>query len=248
MRHVVALSGGKDSVAMALRLSEVNPDVDYDYLITPTGNELPMMEEHWARVEEIIGKKMIRLTPFPDDGLAAVIHDQNMIPNFRARFCTRILKIEPCIQWLVEHAPCVQYVGLRADEEERKGLFGDMEGVTQAYPLRDWGWGIDDVWNYLDEKGISIPERTDCAWCFFQRLIEWKRLWLHERELFDKGAAIEEEMGYTFRSAGRDTWPADLKGLGEEFARGRKVRGEDKYNQKLLVGCDREALCRVCSM
>ena len=44
--HVVALSGGKDSTAMALRLAEIEPQ-DYVYLCTPTGDELPEMEQHW---------------------------------------------------------------------------------------------------------------------------------------------------------------------------------------------------------
>lgn len=39
--HVVGLSGGKDSTAMALRLRELNPDTPYTYIITPTGDECP---------------------------------------------------------------------------------------------------------------------------------------------------------------------------------------------------------------
>ena len=45
MTHVVALSGGKDSTAMALRLAEVEPQ-EYRYICTPTGRELPAMEAH----------------------------------------------------------------------------------------------------------------------------------------------------------------------------------------------------------
>lgn len=33
--HVVALSGGKDSTAMALRLAEIHPDREFVRLITP---------------------------------------------------------------------------------------------------------------------------------------------------------------------------------------------------------------------
>ena len=40
MIHVVGLSGGKDSTALALRLAETSPQ-DYVYLCTPTGDELP---------------------------------------------------------------------------------------------------------------------------------------------------------------------------------------------------------------
>lgn len=53
--HVVALSGGKDSTAMALRLRELNPDVDYVYVCTPTGNELPEMWEHWRKLGQLLG-------------------------------------------------------------------------------------------------------------------------------------------------------------------------------------------------
>lgn len=44
--HVVALSGGHDSTAMAFLLREQNPDTPYNYVCTPTGNELPTMFDH----------------------------------------------------------------------------------------------------------------------------------------------------------------------------------------------------------
>jgi 3'-phosphoadenosine 5'-phosphosulfate sulfotransferase (PAPS reductase)/FAD synthetase len=234
---------------MALRLREVHQDRDYEYLITPTGKELPEMGDHWRRLEDMLGKPLIHLQPFGDqDGLLVDIRQQAMIPNFRARFCTKDLKIKPTIKWLTEHAPAVQYVGLRADEPERRGLYGDIPDVTQCYPLREWGWGIDDVLGYLDSRGVTIPTRTDCALCFFQRLLEWKRLWRDHPEAYRVGVKIEAEMGHTFRSAGRDSWPADLAGLAEEFEKGKQVRGEERARQMELFNCDRESLCRVCSM
>ncbi len=55
MKHIVALSGGKDSTAMALRLAEIEPR-DYAYVITPTGNELPEMIAHWRKLMDLLGK------------------------------------------------------------------------------------------------------------------------------------------------------------------------------------------------
>lgn len=40
--HVVALSGGHDSTAMAFLLNELEPR-PYNYVCTPTGDELPPM-------------------------------------------------------------------------------------------------------------------------------------------------------------------------------------------------------------
>lgn len=284
MNHVVALSGGKDSVALALRLRELNPDVPYRYISTPTGNELPEFFEHFDRLEQLLQAPIVRIAPKLEgtqvigwqdggdsDALLDLIRRHQMLPNFRARWCTRQLKIEPTLFWLAEHAPAIQYVGLRADEGERGGIYpmqpdkvtsktmpnkllrqmvadGVFAGITQAYPMRDWGWSIDDVWGYLDQRGIEIPERTDCGLCFFQRLQEWRRLHAKSPESFAAGVAIEQEIGHTFRSDGRDTWPASLEQLATEFDRGRNPKGYEASRQLRLVDCDREDLCRACTM
>lgn len=251
MRHVVAISGGKDSTVLALRLAEVEPQ-DYEYLITPTGNELEEMEAHWKKLEGLLGKPLIRLQPFPSrDGLLHLIQLFNSLPNHRQRWCTRMLKIEPTIAWLTENAPCVQYVGLRGDEETRGGIYGDIPGVTQRYPFREWGWGVDDVWRYLAERGIKIPKRTDCAWCYGQRLVEWYRLFTDHPDLFWEAVAIEKATGHTFRSPSRDTWPASLEGLAWEFQQ-RIPKGAVKPGTLQLelfdAGETNEQPCRVCSL
>ena len=60
-KHIVGLSGGKDSTALAIRLRELNPGIDYEYICTPTGNELPEVEVHWDKLECILEKKLTRL-------------------------------------------------------------------------------------------------------------------------------------------------------------------------------------------
>ena len=233
MKHVVGLSGGKDSTAMALRLSEIAPR-DYEYICNETGNELPDMLAHWSRLEAMLGKHIVRVRHRL--GLEAAIDQMHMLPNVFARWCTRILKIEPTIAYM-EALPrgSVLYVGLRADEENRRGLYGD--DVEVRFPLREWGWCEADVWRYLEQKEVCIPKRTDCAWCPYQRLGEWRDLWMTHPDMWEKGAALEKKIGATFRSPGRDTWPADLEALGKEFASGRKLRA---YK--------RDAPCRICSL
>jgi 3'-phosphoadenosine 5'-phosphosulfate sulfotransferase (PAPS reductase)/FAD synthetase len=256
MKQVIALSGGKDSTAMAIRLRELNPNVDYHLLISPTGNELPEMREHWSRLECLLGKPMIRLLPFGEgvDGLLRLIEQWGALPNHRQRWCTRVLKIEPAIAWMVANAPCVQYVGLRADEDadERRGIYGEIPGVEQRFPLREWGWGVDDVWGYLAERGVKIPKRTDCGFCYAQRLIEWKRLWEQHPEMYEQAVQLEKATGHTFRSPSRDTWPAPLDELRAEFEAGRRVKGEKRPGMIQLdlwdVGEPEQQSCRVCRM
>ena len=42
------------------RLAEVEPR-RYEYICTPTGDELPDMLAHWGRLESILGQPIIRL-------------------------------------------------------------------------------------------------------------------------------------------------------------------------------------------
>lgn len=133
MNHIVGLSGGKDSTAMALRLMEVEPR-DYTYICTPTGHELPEMDQHWAKLEILLGKPLIRLT---NHTLEFWINEFNALPNWRQRWCTRLLKIEPTIAYLRSNQPAILYVGLRADEETREGIYSD--DVESDFPLRRWG-------------------------------------------------------------------------------------------------------------
>lgn len=237
MRHVVALSGGKDSTAMALRLAEVELR-DYTYICTPTGNEPDAMFAHWRHLGELLGKPLTPVTY--RTGLSGLIKEQGCIPNWRARFCTRMLKIEPYSAWLALHSPAVSYVGLRADEEDRGGGdYSAVPNVEMRFPMKEWGWGLSDVLDYLKSRAVVIPKRTDCKLCFYQRLIEWWELWKDDPESWTEGERIEADQGHTFRSPGRDTWPASMLGLRLRFEAGdipRETRRDPMNEMK----------CRVC--
>lgn len=234
--RVVALSGGKDSTALALRLKELEPDEPTTYLITPTGDELPPMLAHWERLEELLGQPMTRVE-FPS-GLNGLIGVYSALPNWRQRWCTRQLKIQPCLDWIKMQPTRVQLmVGLRADEEDRQGIYSSM--VDTRFPLREWGWGLKEVVGYLEQQGIEVPKCTDCARCYGQRLYEWYDLWRDYPEIYEDAAQQEREIGHTFRSPQRDKWPAALDDLAKEFESGRKPP------RRLKVAQGQEA-CRVC--
>lgn len=227
---------------MALRLRELNPETDYAYVCTPTGNELPELWEHWKLLREKLGS----LTAVVGGTLESLIAEEGMIPNWRARFCTRKLKIEPYAAWLMKqsakHDEIHSYVGIRADEEGREaGDYAAVPGVQMHFPMREWGWGIAQVLGYLAEQGVTIPQRTDCALCFYQKLSEWWRLWKDYPWEYERGIQIETRMGHTFRSPGRDTWPASLLELRKRFEAGDVPKGADV--QRDLIG---EMKCRVC--
>jgi 3'-phosphoadenosine 5'-phosphosulfate sulfotransferase (PAPS reductase)/FAD synthetase len=238
-KHIVGLSGGKDSTAMALWLAENEPR-DYTYICTPTGDELPEMFAHWRKISGLLGKPLL---PIVAGTLAGLIDGYNALPNFRMRWCTRELKIEPTKKFLLANSPAVSYVGLRADEEEREGIYGEIAGVTQRYPLRELGWGVRDVLGYLAKRGVDIPKRTDCARCFYQRIGEWWDLSREHPEEYASAEEDERKTGHTYRTPGKDTWPTSLTDLRLAFEGGRIPR--DRQQLSLL---ERPEMCRACSL
>ncbi len=242
--HIVPVSGGKDSTCLALALKEREPR-PYTYIYTPTGDELPEMVAHLSRLERMLGQPIIKLE---NGTLATQIEANKMLPNVFSRWCTRLLKLRPAGKFYSQFAPVVCYVGIRDDEDEREGTRpgGDSAPVgtevTQVFPFQHWGWGINDVWSFLDERGITIPERTDCARCPYQRLGEWYNLWLQHPEIYASAEGDEEKWGHTYRSPQRDTWPADLRGLRELFEAGTIPERSLRMMEK------RRGMCRACSL
>ena len=246
--HIVALSGGHDSTALSLLLKEREPR-PYNYICTPTGDELPEMFEFWKFLgsDNVLGKRII---PVMNGTLKSVIASQGgALPNFRQRWCTRILKIEPYRDFLLTQAaigPVVSYVGLRADETGRAGgAFSDIEGVTMRFPLREWGMGDPDVHDALRERGIDCPVRTDCARCYHQKIGEWFLLWAVHPEIFEDAVQDELKSGNTYRTPGRDSWPTKLIDMRAKFEEGKiPNRSLDNIVREL----QQSGSCRVCTL
>lgn len=235
--HVVALSGGKDSTALALELRERHPEIPYVFLFTPTGDELPEMVEHLARLETLLETK---ITMVSNGTLKSWIQHWKALPNFRQRWCTRVLKIEPCLAWLRAHQPAVLYVGLRADEEARQGLYS--QDVETRFPFREWGWGLPQVLGSLQQRGIKVPSKGgSCARCPFQRLDDWRWLHQHHPDIYADAEGDEAWTGQTFRSPGRDSKPAALRDLKGTFQLAM-VDVEDEADE------EGASACRVCRL
>ena len=269
--HIVPLSGGHDSTCLAFRLREEEPR-PYNYVMTPTGNELPELFEfvRWLGTDNALGHRVIPI--MEGRGLLDYSRYQKMIPNFHKRHCTRGLKIWPLARWMAERAedgPIVLYIGLRADEPAREGaLYPSLPNVSQRFPLREWGMDDPDVLAWLEQRNILslMPERTDCALCFHQQIGEWWRLWHEFPDLFAEGVAFEEEMGgsfrtpkmkdgepvystrygHTFLACARDTWPCRLTDLGIVFANGHvPTVGRDPRVRDLFRS---SGACRACTL
>ena len=69
-RHIVNVSGGKDSAALALYLREKYPDVRMEYLFCDTGCELPETYQYLDRLEAFLGEDIVRVDALDLIGVA----------------------------------------------------------------------------------------------------------------------------------------------------------------------------------
>ena len=64
--HVLGLSGGRDSAALAVYMRQNHPELEVDYFFTDTGKELPEVYEFLVKLEGFLGKPIVRLNPDRD--------------------------------------------------------------------------------------------------------------------------------------------------------------------------------------
>lgn len=259
-RHILSLSGGKDSTALALYMRDRVADMEY--VFCDTDKELRETYEYLNQVEAFLGKKIVRL-----NAKAGFDHWLEVfggyLPSPNMRWCTKLLKLKP-FEAYVGDDPVISYVGIRADED-RIGYISTKPNITAVFPLKEAGIDLAGVMRILEDSGIGLPPylkwgrtHSGCYFCFFQRPIEWVRLLETHPDQFEeaqKYEKISEDAGKTF------TWiqrmplvqlrkPENIAAIkqrqSESEERNRKKRGNRKLVEVLAEMEDDEDEPRAC--
>ena len=193
VRHILSLSGGKDSAALAVYMRDRVPEMEY--IFHDTERELPETYEYLSRLEAYLGKHIHPTRPdYSFDKWLEVFG--GMIPSSHRRWCTKLLKLKP-FEAYVGDDHVINYVGLRADEE-REGYISRKSNIRTVYPFREDGLVLSDIVRILEESGLGMPTftrwgrtRSGCFFCFFQQKIEWVRLKETHPDLFEQAKQYE---------------------------------------------------------
>jgi 3'-phosphoadenosine 5'-phosphosulfate sulfotransferase (PAPS reductase)/FAD synthetase len=192
-RHILSLSGGKDSSALAIYMRDRVPEMEYAFC--DTGKELPETYEYLARIEAYLGKPVIRLNS--DRGFDHWLEVYGgYLPSSRMRWCTRQLKLKP-FEAYVGSDDVISYVGIRADED-REGYISTKPNIKAVFPFKEDGIVKADVLRILAESGVGLPTyyewrtRSGCYFCFFQQKNEWLGLRERHPELFEAARLYEK--------------------------------------------------------
>lgn len=208
IRHILSLSGGKDSTALAIYMRDRIPDMEY--VFCDTGEELPETYEYLNKVELFLGREINRLSLGKNafDNLLKIRN--GFLPSAQVRWCTENLKIKP-FEKFVGNDLCYSYIGIRADEAQRKGYISTKPNIISRYPFIDNNIIEKDVYALLLNSGLGLPEyykwrsRSGCYFCFFQQRIEWVGLLENHPDLFEKAKEYERIDSVTNKSY---TWSA----------------------------------------
>lgn len=200
-RHVLGLSGGRDSAALAVYMRQTHPELDIEYFFTDTGKELPEVYEFLGRLEGFLGRPIMRLNPDRDFDFWLKQYN-SFLPSAQTRWCTRQLKLRPFELWLRSALDAGEsinsYVAIRSDEEFREGYSSTRDKLVVHLPFKQAGVDKAGVLELLDNAGLGLPRyyewrsRSGCTFCFFQQKIEWVRLLERHPDRFEEARAYEK--------------------------------------------------------
>ncbi|MDY0389976.1 MAG: phosphoadenosine phosphosulfate reductase family protein [Desulfobulbus oligotrophicus] len=194
VRHILALSGGKDSSALAVyMLGKVE---NLEYVFCDTGEELDETYEYINRLQDFLCSKINWLKSEKDFRYYVDLYN-GVLPDARTRWCTRMLKLKPYEDFIGDD-PVISYVGIRADEPRRKGYISTKPNIKTVFPFVENNIRLEDVERILKDSGLGVPRyyewrsRSGCYFCFYQQKREWIGLKNFHPELFEKAKAFEK--------------------------------------------------------
>lgn len=157
VRHVLGISGGKDSAALSLYLKEKYPDLKIDYYNSDTGCELAETLLLIERLESILGP-ITRLVAAKGSPEPTPFHhfykaSGGYLPSPQARWCTKKMKLDEFEKYVGDE-PTISYVGIRGDED-REGYVSTKPNIQAIFPFRRNIWSVDVINTVFHNDNIN---------------------------------------------------------------------------------------------
>ena len=256
-RHVLGLSGGKDSAALAVHMSEKYPNTPIEYFFTDTGYELDETYKFLDKLKTRLSRPIKYIHPTNTFDYFMKKYN-NFLPSATARWCTVEMKLKPFEAWvapsLKEGVQIYTYVGIRYDERGRVGYKPTNPLIKAKFPfVADFidRAGVADI---LETSNLGVPDyykwrsRSGCQFCFFQRKIEWLGLKKNHPKQFEYAKSLEKTGN---NGESRFTWiheeslfeleqPERVKAIKKNYQRQlerlKKMKAEKINNNPFLKG------------
>ena len=215
-KHILGLSGGKDSAALAVHMNQRHPELNIEYFFTDTGYELKETYDFLNKLKTRLDKPIHYINPRNSFDYFLKKYN-NFLPSATARWCTIEMKLKSMEVWLKpaldEGQEIITYVGIRYDERGRVGYKPTNDLIKAKFPFIEDCIDKDGVMEILDSSGLGLPDyykwrsRSGCTFCFFQKRSEWIGLKENHPDAWEHAKSLEKE---ATENASAFTWIKDL--------------------------------------
>lgn len=230
MTHLVAFSGGKDSLRLLIWAEENlgKPGVDWTPVQWDTGWEHPITIAHSDEINEtFLGGTLVRRasSKYPG-GFVQMCIERKGFPSVKRRFCTEELKVlvqHEYIQGLDDESTL--YQGIRAEESESRSRMCDAQWVDDAggYWVRRpiLHETADQVFAAIARRGLRPnplymmgQSRVGCWPCIMTGLRELKQMIRVEPNLRQRLIELEAHVNANVSNRETRKWPATFWAAG----------------------------------
>ena len=215
-KHILGLSGGKDSAALAVHMNQRHPELNIEYFFTDTGYELKETYDFLNKLKTRLDKPIHYINPRNSFDYFLKKYN-NFLPSATARWCTIEMKLKSMEAWLKpaldDGQEIITYVGIRYDERGRVGYKPTNDLIKAKFPFIDDCIDKDGVIEILESSGLGLPDyykwrsRSGCTFCFFQKRSEWIGLKENHPEAWEHAKSLEKE---ATENASAFTWIKDM--------------------------------------
>ena len=248
--HILSLSGGKDSTALAFFMKENMPDVfeKLELVFCDTECEIPETYDYLNKIEVFLNKSITKLKPkrsFED-----ILATTNFLPSHKHRWCTGLLKTQSLenyvkkLKAMYNFSNLNLYIGIRSDEIFRTKAAGQNPILTEVFPFVDNNIYKIDVEDILNKIGIGLSnyykwrKRSGCYFCFYQSPNDWLNLYENHPDLYKKAMEYEYvdcekikngRMGFNMEYSLKDMIkPENITKIKDKYLNNKKIKKENQ--------------------
>ncbi len=193
VKYVASFSGGKDSLAMVLKLIKEGYPLDY-VVFFDTGMEFDAIYRNLEKIRSVIeqyGAQLVILKPptdFLTDMLLKPVNVGTDKEHYGYEWCGGVCrwrthdKIKIINDFLKTLPSYIQYIGIAADEPARL-----RDENNKLYPLAEWGMAEKDALQYCRDNGwdwkegeydlYDLLDRVSCWCCANKNLKELRNIY-----------------------------------------------------------------------
>ena len=154
VRHILGISGGKDSAALAIYMKQNYPNLGIEFYNSDTGCELAETEILIEKLESVLGSvKRLRAIEGRNPFEFFLEKTGNFLPSPQQRWCTIRMKLE-VFEKYVGNDLAVSYVGIRGDED-RDGYISTKPNIQAVFPFRRNIWSLDVINKFLNNANTE---------------------------------------------------------------------------------------------